>query len=245
MLVDFATRFAGGLCGVLLLIPRGTVPFGFLRGQCLIALGLLVVAIWFEPVPPARAALCAAAALSYIGSVGWGLGRSGIGTWSSAGVALVCAAVLAWGATPGPVGEVLAGTAERLSSGFLLGATLAAMLLGHTYLTSPAMSIDPLRRLQTLVMIGLGLRASMAVPGPWAYLTGAIPTTGGHDPSVFLLMRWGMGLLLAAVASRLAWRTTAIRSTQSSTGILYIAMILVLFGELSAMILGRELGVHC
>ena len=34
-----------------------------------------------------------------------------------------------------------------------------------------------------------------------------------------------------------------IRSTQSATGILYIAMTLVLFGELSALILAREVGV--
>jgi hypothetical protein len=34
-----------------------------------------------------------------------------------------------------------------------------------------------------------------------------------------------------------------IRSTQSATGILYIAMTLVLFGELTALILSRDAGI--
>jgi hypothetical protein len=45
------------------------------------------------------------------------------------------------------------------------------------------------------------------------------------------------------VATYLAWKTVAIRSTQSATGILYIAIVLVLFGELSGLILGRQLGI--
>jgi hypothetical protein len=52
-----------------------------------------------------------------------------------------------------------------------------------------------------------------------------------------------MGLLGPAVASWLTWQTVQIRSTQSATGILYIAMTLVLFGELTAMVLSHEAGV--
>ena len=48
------------------------------------------------------------------------------------------------------------------------------------------------------------------------------------------------GPLLATV---LTWKTVEIRSTQSATGILYIGMTLVLFGELSALILARGAGV--
>jgi hypothetical protein len=46
-----------------------------------------------------------------------------------------------------------------------------------------------------------------------------------------------------ALATFLAWETVRIRSTQSATGILYIAMTLVLFGELTAMILAGDAGV--
>jgi hypothetical protein len=41
----------------------------------------------------------------------------------------------------------------------------------------------------------------------------------------------------------MTWKTAQIRSTQSATGILYIAMIFVLFGELTAMILASRAGV--
>jgi hypothetical protein len=54
-----------------------------------------------------------------------------------------------------------------------------------------------------------------------------------------------MGVAGPLLATVLAWKTVAIRSTQSATGILYIAMTLVLFGELSALILARQIGVVC
>ncbi len=41
----------------------------------------------------------------------------------------------------------------------------------------------------------------------------------------------------------MTWKTAQIRSTQSATGILYIAMIFVLFGELTSMILAGRAGV--
>ena len=50
---------------------------------------------------------------------------------------------------------------------------------------------------------------------------------------------WACG---PAVATYLTWKTVKIRSTQSATGILYIAMTLVLFGELTAMVLSRGVG---
>ena len=54
-------------------------------------------------------------------------------------------------------------------------------------------------------------------------------------------MRWGMGFAGPVVAAILAWKTVRIRSTQSATGILYVAMILVLFGELTALV-GARMG---
>ena len=53
---------------------------------------------------------------------------------------------------------------RRLSSGFLLGTTLTAMLLGHHYLTAPAMSIEPLKRIVALMAMGPPGRAACS-PG--------------------------------------------------------------------------------
>jgi hypothetical protein len=45
-----------------------------------------------------------------------------------------------------------------------------------------------------------------------------------------------MGFAGPVLATILAWKTVQIRSTQSATGILYAAMALVLFGELTSLI---------
>jgi hypothetical protein len=53
-------------------------------------------------------------------------------------------------------------------------------------------------------------------------------------------MRVVMGYVGVLLATWLAWRTAKIRSTQSATGILYIALALLLFGELASMLLWRS-----
>ena len=58
-----------------------------------------------------------------------------------------------------------------------------------------------------------------------------------------LAFRWGVGLLGSAIATVLAWQTVEIRSTQSATGILYVAFTLILCGELTALILARSVVV--
>ena len=65
------------------------------------------------------------------------------------------------------------------------------------------------------------------------------------DAGIFLAARWGMGFAGAAIATFMTWKTAQIRSTQSATGILYILMIFVLFGELSSMILSGRAGASC
>ncbi len=134
--------------------------------------------------------------------------------------------------------------ASRLSSGFLLGSTLTAMLLGHHYLTAPAMSIEPLKRMVFLIACALAVRCALAALGLWLAPQGTIGE--GALPSdaqagMFVAARWGMGFVGATIATFMTWKTAQIRSTQSATGILYIAMIFVLFGELSAMIMAARI----
>jgi hypothetical protein len=134
--------------------------------------------------------------------------------------------------------------AGRLASAFLLGATLTAMLLGHYYLTAPTMSIAPLKQFVRCMAWGLGARALLAALGWWLWQEG---TDGSHGPGqvsgFFLAIRWGMGFAGPALATLLTWKTVAIRATQSATGILFIALTFVLFGELTALILARDAGV--
>jgi hypothetical protein len=133
-------------------------------------------------------------------------------------------------------------TASRAASGFLLGATLAAMLLGHHYLTAPAMSIKPLKKLVMSMGWGLLSRLLIAIIGVFLACSGTLvmpPPVIDDGSWMFFLMRWGMGFLGPILATTLAWKTVQIRSTQSATGILYAAMALVLFGELTSLIGAR------
>jgi hypothetical protein len=234
MLPDFAVRLAAGLAGLLLLTPWRVVPPAFFRTHCLVMLGLLVLAALFLPGGAGFGLVVAGAVLAYVASIGWGLGVRRIGAPATFGVLLLGAAVLIGGSPPLAAGI-------RLASAFLMGATLSAMLLGHHYLTAPAMSITPLNRFISLMALALVLRVVSEAPGVAAGLS-VRPGSGSPEP-LFLAMRWGIGLLGTGVATALAWQTARIRSTQSATGILYIAMTFVLVGELTGMVLDRDMAL--
>ena len=249
MLADFAVRVAGGLAVLLLATPWRLVPPGFFRTHCQIILALLVLGVLDRDAlehlfGAILATLIASAVFGYLATVAWGLGLPRLAVPITTLIVLAVAGVLiVWSRTPAP--EIWALNAcGRLASAFLLGSTLTAMLLGHYYLTSPAMSIDPLRRFVVCTAWGLAIRALVAAVGLGFWLNGrGLSHTSATVPPLFLAVRWGMGLVAPAVATVLTWKTVQIRSTQSATGILYIAFTLILIGELSALILSRDVGV--
>jgi hypothetical protein len=250
MLADFAIRLACGMAMLLLIAPWRIIPPAFFRTHCQVMLGLLVLAALdlahdgVHGTVPACA--IAAAALAFVASVVWGLGLPRVGAPLTALIVGVCGGVLV-GVSWRSSWELAALNATgRLASSFLMGATLTAMLLGHYYLTAPTMSIAPLKRFVRCMAWGLGMRVLLAGLGWIFWYTGMtnVPSNGGPS-ALFLMIRWGMGVLGPLLATVLAWKTVEIRSTQSATGILYIAMTLVLFGELGALILARDTGVVC
>jgi hypothetical protein len=243
MLADFAIRLAGGLAAVLLATPWRLVPPSFFRTQSLVILGLFVLAaldsasVGSERLVLATMVLGAVAA--YGGSIGWGLGVRRLGapfTGLMTGAAVLLMVATSYAARTDLWALNAAG---RVASAFVLGATLTAMLLGHHYLTAPAMSIEPLKRFVRFMAVALALRSGLAAVGLGHW---AASGTSALAP-LFLVMRWGMGFIGPGVATWMAWKTVAIRSTQSATGILYIDFILLLVGELTAMLLSRDAGV--
>ncbi|MDG3005378.1 hypothetical protein [Paludisphaera mucosa] len=179
--------------------------------------------------------MVATAAAAYVGSTAWGLGLTRVGTgalWAAAGLSG------AWLIGVSFVGGGCSNfnAASRGASGFLMGTTLAAMLLGHQYLTTPTAAIEPLRRAIRLMGLGLGTRAILALAGLWLATEGGAATSPAW---LYPAMRWGMGLAGPSSAAFLAWRTAELRSTQSATGVLYAALGLVLFGELVSLMLSR------
>ena len=245
---DFAIRLAGGLAAMLLLTSWRQVPPAFFRTINLVILGLLVAAcLTAMGVVPKTVlgTMIVASVIAYLASAFWGLGLPRIAIPMTVAIVVIAEGLLVWTSLTGSIrvpAVVAFNILSRTSSAALLGSTLAAMLLGHHYLTAPAMTIDPLKRYVAAMAWTLPPRVLLAAIA----LVLTIKTGVAHNAvsPLFLAMRWGMGVLGPAVATYLSWQTVRIRSTQAATGILYIGMTLLLFGELAGLILGRESGVE-
>lgn len=242
-LTDVAIRLACGLVAWSALVPWRPIPVKFFSSQCLIALGLYVLGLmagWSQMGSPGLKAVWISLVVgSYLGTVAWGIGLPKVGRAICAVLAVTSLGLMAaaGAADIGPL-EALA----RSASSLWLGATLTAMLLGHYYLTAPAMSIAPLQTLIWGMFISFGVRL----------VTTLLPLLLGQQSArmeldsfsaMWLGMRILMGYAGTFLATYLSYKTAKIRSTQSATGILYIALALLLFGELTAMLLGRSWGM--
>jgi hypothetical protein len=171
--------------------------------------------------------------LSYAGSVCWlyEAKRAGkVMLWLVAACALAAACI---GVPHSPL-EVL----SVVTSGLLLGLTTAAMLLGHWYLNSPGMELEPLRRLLRLMAAAVVAQVVVSVVG----LVGVVQATGDVSFSwlLFVVLRWSFGLVFVLALVWMAWQTLKIPNTQSATGILYVAVIGVFVGELTGLLLSAE-----
>jgi hypothetical protein len=211
----------------------------------LVVLGLSVVALLFGSWPvgvPGPAHLTIATA--FAGFVVWTLGRVTAGRWVTT-LLFFCASVamIAPWANQKMSGwsERLIGAGELLTSALLLGSMMAAMLLGHSYLIAPTMSIEPLKRLVTWIAVAVVGRAG------FAGLSLIVPDDGGNLNSLsgfwwwsMFAARWVIGLVGPAVIAWMVWQTARIRATQSATGILYAGVILTFFGELISQLLNSR-----
>ena len=145
-------------------------------------------------------------------------------------------------ASPALGGGPAAASLTALAGALLAGSTAATMTLGHWYLVDTALSIRPLATGAALFLGAAGLRAAVAA---------GFLVSGGHlalriespadliysTTALFFSFRTVTGLLAPLTLAALVRATVRIRSTQSATGLLYVALILVLFGELTAIFL--------
>jgi len=238
ILSQFILRLSFGMAlGMALVSPR-QVTSGYYRNHLYVLLGLNVLAalaVFARGDSPAWP--LAAAIFSYAGAVLWlyEKPRAGIVV-----LALVSAASLggAWATTDwstgGGVTAMLVRALDPLTSGLVLGFTMAAMFLGHWYLNTPTMAIRPLERLIVLLGGALCLRALVEVAA-LALDPGA--AIGGTEPLLFLALRWLSGIVFALVLVVMAYRTLKIPNTQSATGILYVCVIATFLGELMSLLL--------
>jgi hypothetical protein len=123
------------------------------------------------------------------------------------------------------------------------GLALMDMLLGHAYLTASKMTIAPFRRLNLALAAALAVRGAIAV-GLVLLLQARRPVEMLWNLyGLFAVTRWLVGLLLPAVFVYMAHDCVRRRSTQSATGILYVAGALLFLGEMVALYLVRETGL--
>lgn len=256
MLSQFALRLVCGMSLMWCLMPRSRVTAGFFRIQMLIVLGLSVLAAasMGDPGGPtaaaqvanlstARVTACVLIAVSaFLGSIVWTLQRRRAGNVFVILIAGISTAALTAAAAasirPDSLNRLVAVLSE-LSTALLLGGATTGMLLGHWYLTAPTMSITPLNRVN-LYFGAAGLSrlvlSAVALWLAWDRLTG--PTHW-----VWLSLRWSAGIVAPLLLCVMVWRILKFRNTQSATGVLFVGVVLVFVGELTAALLHRELAL--
>jgi hypothetical protein len=246
MLALFALRLAAGMIAVLLVLTPSQVNPRFYRVQYLTAFALAALAAFFmrdhlfrEVVGLWLGMLVAASVLAaFAGSVIWSLrsapGGRAIGVISAVLFAATLGAAQ-WATAPdGTLAWLL--VVDAASAG-VLGAATTAMLMGHSYLIAPAMSVVPLMRLLIVLLIALLFRMALAGVGLW-FWTAEHTLVNLEDVAViWLALRWGLGFLGSLVLGWMAWQSAKIRSTQSATGILYVVVIFCFLGELTGQLL--------
>jgi hypothetical protein len=120
-----------------------------------------------------------------------------------------------------------------------LGGADAAMLLGHWYLVTPKLSPAPLRTASLAVVAGVALQIALVAI---VWLRGDLTGTWETALSVALALRIGVGLLMTLIVALAAWWTAGM-NTQSSTGLLYVAIGCAFAGEVSARVIFFLTGV--
>ena len=251
LLVDFLCRFGWGLAAALVITPATLVPAGFFRTNLLVVLGLATFAALLggQAMPPATWLFPAAAAVAaWLGSIAWFAERiRGGRLCCAATAALLAAATVAVHAPRWQTGAGGRDAAAALLSGLVTGFTVHCMLLGHWYLNAPGMRVDVLRRMidATLAVWAVQCAAVAAATAGGAAVAAAtaagaaapLTATAGATTLALLSLRWLAGLVGLPVLLWLARETLAIPNTQSATGILYVACLAAILGELTAQLL--------
>ncbi len=257
MICQFALRLVVGAALQWALLPRAKITSGFFRVQSLVALGILVLAALTSTSLVATASSGASpllpagwvwmpcallAGVAYVSAVLWMLERRGAGTVCNFVVLLGTWCVLVAGRFS--LSELATETgwfavACETASAAVVGGSVTAMLLGHQYLTAAGMSLVPLERSNTLLGVTLGVRAvlsAVAVAVAW----GAV---GSQSQILWLSLRWLAGIVGPVCGVLMVQRILLLRNTQSATGVLFAAVVLVFIGELSASLLELELSM--
>jgi hypothetical protein len=248
MLPIFCLRLAAGMMACLMLLsPRASqgdrpgVNPRFFKTHFLTALALGCLALLFlRETAGWRVLACVGlgTVLAFAGSLLWSLdgapgGRECIVlTCLGFGLGLVFQEI----SLAGGKGATLS-LLGSLTSAAVLGSALTAMLMGHSYLIAPAMSLQPLYRLLAALAGSIVLRMVVEGFALWFWTGRLSPGSLEGDAYWWLPLRWGLGFVAPLALTWMAWQTARIRSTQSATGILYVVVIFCFLGEGTSLLL--------
>jgi hypothetical protein len=126
---------------------------------------------------------------------------------------------------------------NHLAAAALLGSVMLTMVFGHWYLVIPGLSINWLKRLTKVLMGAIGLRivtiaASLIVlQVEQEFSLVAIMNELMLRQGMFFWPRVIFGVIVPIVLAAMIWNTVQLRHTQAATGLLYLAVVALLFGE--------------
>jgi hypothetical protein len=184
-----------------------------------------------------RSVQIAMAVVAYAGSVFWALGRRLPGNLCIYILNLGCLSGLLLHSWSVPnAGGVWMQILADLSSAAVLGSVITGMLLGHWYLTTPSMSIQPLWWFGKAIIVAAVARLAASA---WCIAEAGLPL---QDTShwIWLALRWIGGIVVPLVVAFLVFRILRYRNTQSATGVLFAGLIVVFMGEMTAALLERD-----
>ena len=126
---------------------------------------------------------------------------------------------------------------NHLAATALLGSVMLTMVFGHWYLVVPKLSIDPLMRLTKVLSIAIAIRV-VTIAASFAVLQFKQSIPLGNvlrelliEQGIFFWPRLIFGVFVPIVLAAMIWSTVKIRHTQAATGLLYLAVVALLFGE--------------
>lgn len=128
--------------------------------------------------------------------------------------------------------------ATAITSAMVLGLVSGAMMFGHWYLIDLGMDVEYLRSFIRLIAVAL-----VADLAAMAFGLAVLAIFGGHSATsaiadlfenhfTLLAMRMVFGPVASIVLAWMCWQTLKIPQTMAATGLLYIALMSVVVGEM-------------
>lgn len=231
----FLLETGAGTALLLLFFPTESLGKGFFSLHAALAFAFLLLAAVIRPTGLPPVAAIAAAALTGLYALAAHGGNPGrarpllaaggvAGAWAMARVALVA---------PRPSGDpwTVAGAAL---GGLFFAAVLLTMNLGHWYLVSRSLPVRLLSRGAALFAALAAARALLLVAAVLAAPSreGLSALLSLERDALFFLFRVLWGIVGPIALSWFIWKTADMKSNQAATGLLYVALVFVLIGEL-------------